>query len=456
MQSNGRVHILNPAPGGRYAVEITDLHKRFKRHTLKRAAYTTLKSSFLSVFRSARQKESVFTDVLKDLTLRIPRGSSVGVIGKNGSGKSTLLKLISGIYKPDKGSIKINGRIAALIELGAGFHPDFSGRENLYLGGIMHGLTRDELDSRFEEIVKFAELEDVIDDPVRTYSSGMYMRLGFSLAIHTDPDILMVDEVLAVGDATFIHKCKDKIADLRRAGKTLVLVTHDLDAVARWCDEVLWLHEGEVKERGDPRRVIDAYLQFVERKEEAELIAAEKKVHQQEAESAPSAAAEEESADGLGFQRWGGREIEITAVRMVDSAGTDRLMYHPEDALAVEVDYLCNEHLEDVVFGIGINRSDGVVIHGSNTEIESIKAPALGVSGTVRYRISRLSLLDGTYTLDVAAHRSDGYPFDYHRNAKKFAVRSAEKQVGVFLFSHSWEFSVNPTLVQEQGKLGRA
>ena len=227
-----------------YAIDIVGLEKSFKRQTLSRGGYTTLKSSLFGLFRRAGREQPAVTRAVAGLTMRVPQGASIGVIGRNGSGKSTLLKLITGIYKPTKGRISVNGRVAALIELGAGFHPDFTGRENLMLAGIMMGLSRTEIESRFDEIVEFAGLRDVIDDPVRTYSSGMFMRLGFSVAVHTDPDVLLIDEVLAVGDAAFIRKCKERVSELRHSGKTLLLVSHDLEAVERWCDEVVWLHKG--------------------------------------------------------------------------------------------------------------------------------------------------------------------------------------------------------------------
>ena len=415
-----------------YVIDIVDLEKRFQRKTLGRGAYTTIKSSLLQLFRS-RTRQGQVTQAIKHLTLRIPKGLSVGIIGRNGSGKSTLLKLITGIYHPDSGSVSVKGRVAALIELGAGFHPDFSGRENIFLGGVMHGLTKAQIEDRFEKIVEFAELNDVIDDPVRTYSSGMYMRLGFSLAIHTDPDVLLVDEVLAVGDEAFVAKCKDKIADLRREGKTLLLVTHDLGAVERWCDEALWIDKGEVRDRGEPRRVIDAYRQFVERGEEQDL----RRDQVEEAE-----VKEPDTTDVLAPQRWGSREVEILSVSMRDSAGGDHLIFHPEDGVLIECRYLVRQAVPDVVFGIGIHRSDGLAVHGSNTEIEEVSVPDLGTHGVLRYRISRLGLLEGKYSLDLAVHRSDGYPFDYHRAAVTFSVRSPIKQVGVCVPEHSWEFEV--------------
>ncbi|MCL4134033.1 UNVERIFIED_CONTAM: hypothetical protein GTU68_062512 [Idotea baltica] len=253
--------------------------------------------------------------------MRVPKGSSLGVIGRNGSGKSTLLKLITGIYKPDTGKVSVNGRLAALIELGAGFHPDFTGKENVYLAGAMYGLSKKEVTSKLKAIVDFAELSAVMDEPVRTYSSGMFMRLGFSVAIHIEPEVLLIDEVLAVGDEGFISKCKQKITDLRKTGKTLLLVSHDLAAVERWCDEVIWLHEGVVKDRGDPRRVIDHYRHFIEKGEEKQITDIEDEKKSMNAEAELTEAKESYENQKKEAKRWGSREIEITSARLIDSKG---------------------------------------------------------------------------------------------------------------------------------------
>lgn len=418
--------------GQQYVIDIVNLSKSFQRQATLKGGYSTFKSFLLNFGRSSAAPRAQMK-AIADLTVRIRQGASVGIIGRNGSGKSTLLKLITGIYKPTTGKISVSGRVAALIELGAGFHPDFTGRENLYLGGVMHGLSKRQIEERFDEIVDFAELREVIDDPIRTYSSGMFMRLGFSLAVHTDPDLLLVDEVLAVGDAAFVAKCKERITRLRAAGKTLLLVSHDLEAVERWCDEVVWLDHGIVKDRGDPRRVIDHYRQFIEAGEEREIIEAQ--------EDTPAAsAAEEKPADSTSPQRWGSREVEITQVRLLNSKGEEHALFHSEDALSIEISYVLHEQVGAPVFGIGIHRSDGLMIHGSNTALEEVVVPTLGARGTVRYVIDRLGMLDGQFILDVAVHREDGYPFDYQKSIKTFAVRSPFRQVGVIVPAHSWDF----------------
>ncbi len=417
-----------------YAIDIVSVSKRFERN--RNGGYSTLKSAFTSLFSSKKKTPSdgaTVTCAIDDLTIRIPKGASIGIIGKNGSGKSTLLKLITGIYKPDTGSISLHGRVAALIELGAGFHPDFTGRENMYLGGIIQGLTRKEIDERFDDIVSFAELEHVIDDPVRTYSSGMFMRLGFSLAVHTDPDVLLIDEVLAVGDAGFVSKCKEKITSLKKNGVTLLLVTHDMSAVERWSDEVLWLNEGVVRERGEPRRVIDAYINYIERQEEEELERLEE-VEQQVASQEESSAAETTAPE-----RWGSREVEILDVKLLDSQGKEHLMYHSDSALQIDIHYqIHQEDLGQLVFGIALHRSDGTLVFGTNTDIEGLMLENPPKRGVFSCQIDRIGFLEGNYHLDVAVHREDGYAFDYRKHLLTFAVRWQQQQVGIAVPPHSW------------------
>lgn len=238
------------------AVEVINLSKKF--HLYQDRAQT-LKESI--IFWSRQKTEEFWA--LRDINLTVPRGTTVGLIGRNGSGKSTLLKIISRILYPTSGEVKINGKISTLLELGAGFHPDFTGRENIFLNASILGLSRKETERRLNDIIEFAELGDFIDNPVRNYSSGMYMRLGFSVAVHVDPDILLVDEVMAVGDMAFQKKCHEKINEFRSKGKTIVFVTHDMGLVQRICDHALWLENGSVVADGKANEVINKYLDLV-------------------------------------------------------------------------------------------------------------------------------------------------------------------------------------------------
>src|ERR1700754_4043618 len=250
------------------AIDVVNVSKVYRRYAQKKQ-FATLKSAILSGSLLGDLKPDETFQALRHVSFSVPKGCTYGVIGSNGSGKSTLLKCVAGITRPTEGDVKVNGRISALIELGAGFHPEISGRENIFINGIMLGLTKKEVARRFDEILEFAELQEFIDAPVKTYSSGMYMRLGFAVAIHVDPDVLLVDEVLAVGDEGFTHKCLDKFAEFRRRGKTILLVTHSLNLVERFCDEAVWLDAGRLQAEGDPKRVVGAYLTKVEESEEA-------------------------------------------------------------------------------------------------------------------------------------------------------------------------------------------
>jgi len=410
------------------AAGVTKIYRRF----LHQHQFRTLKSALLtgSLISDLRSDET-FT-ALDGVSFEVARGSTFGVIGENGSGKSTLLKLLAGITKPTRGTLRVAGRISALIELGAGFHPEISGRENVAINGIMLGLSRREVDERFDEIVDFAELREFIDAPVKTYSSGMYMRLGFSVAIHVDPDVLLIDEVLAVGDESFTRKCLDKIGEFRRRGKTIVLVTHSLGLVEKMCDEALWLRHGHKAGEGDPKRVVDAYLTYVAGGEEA-LLAKE------QAAAAPPAAAEEPSA-GYREGRWGSRDVEITRVRLLDDRGQERHVFASGESLTVRLDVEAKAAVADFVFGVGIFTADGVSVYGTNTHLEDFVPRRVAGRGEVSLELLDLRLVEGTYLLDVAVHRRDGTPYDYHRGRHSFRVKSRIKDVGVYRPPHRWRF----------------
>ena len=407
---------------------VSKVYRRF----LHQHQFRTLKSALLtgSLITDLRPDET-FT-ALDGVSFEVPRGTTFGVIGENGSGKSTLLKLLAGITKPTRGSLAVAGRISALIELGAGFHPEISGRENVAINGIMLGLTRREVDERFDEIVDFAELREFIDAPVKTYSSGMYMRLGFSVAIHVDPDVLLIDEVLAVGDEAFTRKCLDKIGEFHRRGKTIVLVTHSLGLVEKMCDETLWLRHGRKAGIGDPRRVVDAYLTYVAGGEEALLARDQAVAPAPEAETKP---------EGYREGRWGSREVEITRVRLVDDRGQERHVFASGEGVTLRLEVEARAEVEDFVFGVGIFTADGVSVYGTNTHIEDyVPRRAVG-RGEVSLELSDLRLVEGTYLLDVAVHRRDGTPYDYHRGLHSFRVKSRIKDVGVYRPPHRWSFT---------------
>lgn len=419
------------------ALRARDLRKVYRRHA-HRHQFRTLKSALLKgSLLSDLAPEETFT-ALDGVTFEVPRGATFGVIGENGSGKSTLLKLAAGITRPTSGRVEVEGRVSALIELGAGFHPEISGRENVAINGIMLGLTRREVEARFDEIVRFAELEPFIDAPVKTYSSGMYARLGFAVAINVDPDVLLIDEVLAVGDEAFTRKCLDKISEFRRRGRTILLVTHSLGLAAKMCDEVLWLRAGRVAGRGDPQRVVDAYLTYVAGGEEALLAG------QQAEQAGREAAPDSEPPPGEGPYRqgrWGSREVEIASVRLLDDHGAERHVFVPGERLAVAFTVRPRRRVEDFVFGVGIFTADGTAVYGTNTHLEQYVPGALTGEAEVRFEVDDLRLVEGTYLVDVAAHRMDGTPYDYHRGLYSFRVKSRVKDVGVYRPAHRWAFS---------------
>jgi ABC-type polysaccharide/polyol phosphate transport system ATPase subunit len=430
------------------AIRISDLTKLYQRYA-HRKQFRTMKSALLSgnLIQELRPDET-FT-ALSGVTFNVREGSTFAIIGRNGSGKSSLLKVIAGITKPTSGSVEVRGRISALIELGAGFHPEITGRENVFINGIMLGLSKREINERFQEIVEFAELEDFIDAPVKNYSSGMYMRLGFAVAIHVDPDVLLIDEVLAVGDQAFVHKCLDKISEFRRRNKTILLVTHSLGLVEKLADEALWLDEGKIQQRGDPKKVVDAYLAQVTTREEEALAVAEAQAVAEFAEPEQDNLVEEkeEVEPYSAFQRekgrWGSREVEITDVDLMGADGQPRHVFDIGEPFSIRLKVKTSGTLKDFVFGAAIFNADGLCCYGTNTHIEEFTPVSLSGEGEVRLLLDRLDLVEGTYFLDVAAHQRDGYPFDYHRALYTFRVNSRIKDVGIYRPVHRWEFSPN-------------
>ena len=441
------------------AIELQDVTKIYRRYGGRQ--FATLKSALLqrSILRDLSPTETF--PALQNVSFTVAPGRTYGVIGRNGSGKSTALKLVAGITKPTSGTVTVRGRISALIELGAGFHPEISGRENVFINAVMLGLSKREITRRFDDIVEFAELQAFIDAPVKTYSSGMYMRLGFAVAIHVDPDVLLVDEVLAVGDEGFTHKCLDKIAELRRLGKTILLVTHSLNLVERFCDEALWLDEGRARANGDPRRVVDAYLTAVEQTEKALLatttakaVAATRSMASAESavtpETGKAAAAAPATAKPDGELknlftviegRWGSREIEITDVALLDEGDRPAFVFHSGDPMAVRLKVTAHAPATDFVFGVSLFNADGVCCYGTNTFIEQMDPQSFDGDAEVVFSVDSLDLVEGTYKLDVAVHTCDGYPYDYHRLLYTFRVKSRTPDVGIYRPKHRWTFS---------------
>lgn len=431
------------------AIVLREATKLYRRYAYRRQ-FSTLKSALLKGSLASELEPREVLRAVDGVSLTVTAGTTVGLIGRNGSGKSTLLKLVAGITKPTTGTVDVRGRISALIELGAGFHPEISGRENIVINGVMLGLTKREIARRFDEIVEFAEIEDFIDSPVKTYSSGMYMRLGFAVAVHVDPDVLLVDEVLAVGDEGFSLKCLDKFADFKRRGKTILLVTHGLGLVERYCDEAVWMDTGRIRGHGDPRRVVGTYTTDVARNEESVLASADRRV--QAAVDAQGDVAEVpgdqpvvtdrppadmfQAAQG----RWGDGPVRIDRVAL-ERDGVGAHVFQSGDRLAIRLAVNTSEPVHDFVFGISIFNAEGVCCYGTNTDIEEFEPVELSDAGEVEFVIDSLDLVEGTYKLDVAAHTRHGLQYDYHRLLHTFRVKSQTKDAGIYRPRHRWSFS---------------
>lgn len=388
-----------------------------KRFVFENSAATSLLSSLLSFRRP--EKEVLWA--VKDVSFEIGAGESVALIGHNGSGKSTLLKLATRILRPTSGSVQMNGRVSALLELGAGFHDDLTGRENIYLNGSVLGLSKREIDTEFDAILDFSELHNFIDVPVKHYSSGMYMRLGFSVAVHCRPDILLVDEILSVGDRAFQRKCLDHIFQMKRRGVTIVLVSHHLDTVQKLCDRVVWMDHGQMIAEGGTTAVLNKYVQ------QSNVKIGEQRV-----------------AQGLGtFDRNGTYEAEITAVRFLNNQGEEQKIFHTGDEMVIELAYTAHEPIRQPEIGFSIFRDDDLQISGTNNRVTGFDIPVIDGDGVLRYRIERLSLLPGTYEVS-AAIQDDLLPqaYDFHVRAYSFRVQAGHtnESQGVVALPARWEW----------------
>ncbi|MBI2567373.1 MAG: ABC transporter ATP-binding protein [Candidatus Schekmanbacteria bacterium] len=430
------------------AIRVVDLGKQYYRN--RRRGSLTLKSLLVKWHkeRTLPVDENCFW-ALRDVTFTCESGTMTGIIGSNGAGKTTLLKCLAGITKPTVGRVERSGRLVALIELGAGFHPEISGRENIFVNGIILGLTRREIEQRYDSIVEFSGLHRFIDQPLRTYSTGMYLRLGFSVAIHADPDVLLIDEILAVGDQAFANKCRDKILEMKERKKTVVFVTHDLWSVEKYCDRAVWIEEGRIREQGHPRRVIDGYLSFVASKGHEVLsgehvsvqVGVEQRIKEREAVVQAQAQAAGAPAAATSVDRWGTREVEITDVRVCENGEPRRVISHGAH-ITLEMDYRCHKPVDEPVFGIGLFTSDGVPVYQSNTFLERLAPGLIDGEGTVIVDFPSVELLSGEFLLDVAVHMQDGYTFDYHLRRHGFTLHPPlEKHgsdMGIFRPRHQW------------------
>ena len=418
------------------AIVIQDVVKNFRKKTI-RGEYTTFKTELVRWLRGQRQPRQVrFIEALRGITLRVPKGRTVAILGRNGSGKSTLLKLITGIYSPTTGSIQVNGRISALLDLGAGFHPDFSGRENILINGIILGMSRAEVRAKMDDIIAFSELGEFIDEPVRTYSSGMYMRLAFSVATHVNPDILIVDEILAVGDEHFSKKSLAKMMEFKRQGKTIVLVTHDLNTVERWCDLAAWIDGGRIRRVGTPAEVADEYRRAVALAEAQSTVfvppaLAEGGGALPQVSVLPLRAAETRAATPP--------PVTLTQVRLLDEAGVELKTLSPEQPLEVCIDYTAEEGVEGAGFAVSLETADGKPLYQTSTGIDAVALPArLPRAGRVRLLLGRVGLLGGQYVLGIRVQLPGEGRAPEPETRCQFSVVAEREDQGVFRPAHRW------------------
>jgi ABC-type polysaccharide/polyol phosphate transport system ATPase subunit len=354
---------------------------------------------------------------LREIDLDIPPGQAVGVVGENGSGKSTLLKLLAGIIPPQRGTVELGGSVASMLELGAGFHPDFTGRENVYMNASIHGLSEREVDARFDEIVAFAEIGDFIDMPVRTYSSGMSMRLAFAVASHVNPDVLLLDEVLAVGDEAFQRKCFARIFDFRRRGGTLVFVSHDAAAVERVCDRAIMLVDGEIVADGPPSSTLATYHRVLSDGGDAD-------------DAGPS-------------DEWGTREVVIRDCRLAGGEGrTDRFLSGAR--MVIEMDVEARTRIATPNFGIAVHSVDGVLIYGTNTRLDSLHIDEIEGRATVRFIVPSLPLHEGSFVVTVAVTAQDeSVVYHWLDRRLEFSVFQRESGIGPVAMRGEWEIQAD-------------
>jgi lipopolysaccharide transport system ATP-binding protein len=395
------------------ALHLVGVSKRYPSQT-RRGRLHSFKGALLrgELWRVQQEHEGFLA--LSGVDLDVAKGETVAVIGPNGSGKSTLLKLVAGILRPSQGSIEVNGRVTALIELGAGFHPEISGRDNAIVNGMMLGLSRAEVLRRLPDIVEFSGIGDFIDEPVKTYSSGMYVRLGFSVAVVVEPDVLVVDEILAVGDEAFAHRCLDRIATLQRQGTAILLVSHDLGLVQHVAQRALYLRQGSPVMTGAAGAVVARYRSDVASEE-----------------------AGEETQPGQG-RRWGNGAVNLDGVDLVDAAGRPLRMVSNGESASIRITYTVRVPQEDFVFGVAINREDGSHVFGTNTDLDGWRPEQLAGTGEIDLEFPRLELAPGRYLVDVAVHGKAGLAYDYACEVLAFTVTAPVGWPGCYAPRHHW------------------
>ncbi len=409
-------------------ISVQGVSKSFRVHTERR---NSLKDR---VLYAGRHRYREFT-ALEDVSLEIERGSTVGLIGVNGSGKSTLLKLISRILYPDKGTVEVRGKVSSLLELGAGFHPDFTGAENIYLNASLIGLSKREISRKEAEIIEFSELGDFIHEPIRSYSSGMYMRLAFSIAVAVDPEILLIDEILAVGDAAFQARCFDRLKLLQASDRTIVIVTHDTGAVERLCDRAVWLNNSRIRMDGAPIPCVQAYLQSAFSHSRANGSMSFDRVDQISAEEDGGTQPDSAVAAGNGQEQGGIRLVSVTL-----RSPTDDDLVHPGDAVSIVMEFVSSITRDDVVFGVSLFRNDGTFLYGTDTNIDLTGKLAVrnGERLGVTIRFEQMPFPSGGYYVDLKVITEFGEPLGFWNRCCEFTVVADARGAGLLHLDHDW------------------
>ena len=463
-------------------IEVTNVKKKFRSYQDKA---TSFKERFVNPSRG--KHEDIM--VLKGISFRVKRGEAVGIIGKNGCGKSTTLKLLTRILYPNEGQINMKGRVSSLIELGAGFHPDMTGRENIYTNASIFGITRKEVDSRLNDIIRFSELEDFIDSPVRTYSSGMYMRLAFAVAINVDADILLIDEILAVGDSAFQKKCFEKMKEIKANGTTIVIVSHSMDQMYKICDRLIWLENGLIRDEGKPRIIGEEYLAAMEgrrldrialekkqeREELEKKVIAEREKLQQETDreakqtnGTPDSENKKTEEDQIRIEelqelerkqkelerndtlkgvckkchpdarRSGNGNIIFTDVKLLNEKGEETGSIRTGESCKLVLGYKVVQESEKPVFAIGITSDDGTHCYGTSIDTNQCAQNVFNSTGTVTFSFQN-ELLAGKYFLDLRIQSVDGAQFDVLDHLILFEISTnSTSESGLFTIPHNW------------------
>lgn len=428
------------------AIEVKDITKAFK-------VYFDRSNNVKDFIIHGNRRHYENRQVLKGISFEVKKGEAVGLIGRNGCGKSTTLKLLTKIMYPDSGTIEMKGRVSSLIELGAGFHPDMSGRENIYINASIFGLSKKEIDKRVNDIIEFSELGDYIDNPVRTYSSGMYMRLAFSVAINVDAEILLIDEILAVGDTNFQTKCFNKMREIKSKGVTIVLVSHDSNMIEKFCSKAIWIDNGYIAKQGKTPEVMDAYFAHMgekqierlkmeesQKQEKEEKEKKQKEEFDKQGETTKGAApeAKEEEIDTTA-NHFGLKYVELTDCHILNEKGETTSVLENGQNVTIEISYKINQYVEQYVFGIGFYDLEGRCLMGSNTQLDRMTINNIKEKGIVRCKIYNLPLLAGVYGLNIAVVDASGTPLDFYRKYSEFTVVSKDKSTGIFSVKREWE-----------------